>query len=146
VCGIVWPGRSIQTHRFRGLKPTYKNDFTAHGAETRNCSAGVPFLVGRGYIMFFKYMSEMMVCGAADTFALQGHEDCFVGVLGQEIVACLEDGGKVFRAGETDGEGAMYKVQILLGHVGCVSGLQAYVEEADTVRELRGDVDGLASH
>jgi hypothetical protein len=87
----------------------------------------------------------MVVGRCADAFALEGYEDCFAGVKGKEVIACLENGSKVFGSRETDGKGAVDEIEIFFSRVGSVHGLQAYVEEANAVRELRGDVYGLTS-
>ena len=97
-------------------------------------------------VVLFEELGEMLVGGAAYAFSFQAEEDCFAGVGGEEGIACLEDGGEVLWACETDGEGAVDEVQILLGRVGGVHGLHPNVKEANPVSKLGCDVDDLTAH
>jgi hypothetical protein len=96
--------------------------------------------------MLLQDCCEVLVCGAADAFALEADEDCFARVGGKESVASLKNGDEVFWAHETDGEGSVDEVEVFLGGVRGVNGLHADVEETDSVGELGGDVGDLTPY
>ena len=96
--------------------------------------------------MLLEYLGEMFVRGAAYAFALQRDEDRFAGVGREEVVAYLQDRAKVLRASETDWEGAMYEVEVFLGSVGGVNGLESDVKEANAVLELSFEIDYLTAN
>lgn len=77
--------------------------------------------------------SEMGVCCVSNALSLRRNQEGFARICGEEVITCLQDGGEVAAACETNRERAMNEVEIFLGRVGIVGRLQTDVEEADTV-------------
>jgi len=145
VGGIVRPGGCVEPICRRGGVASDEDEFAAGGAEVGDRRCRVPFRGVGGYVVLRENVCEVLVCGGADALALEGDEDCFRGVGGEEGVACLQDGGEVFGAGEAVGEGAVDEIEMFFGWVCGVDGLEAYVQEADALVELRFDVGDLTA-
>lgn len=148
MCGVMGPRRCIEAVRFccwRDVVSTYENDFSADGAEIWDVGAGVPSRGLRVDVVFLEDLREMFVRRTTDALALQRDQERFARMRGEEVVARLEYGREVFWARETDGKGAVHEVEVFLGWVGGVGGLESDVEEADAVLELDFEIDTLAA-
>lgn len=139
------PGGCVEPIRCEGGVASDEDEFAAGGAEVRYRRGRIPLRGVGADVVLREDVGEVLVCGGADALALEGDEDCFGGVGDKEGVACLQDGGEVFGAGEAVGKGAVDEIEIFLGWVCGVDGLEAYVEEADALVELCFDVGDLTA-
>ena len=96
--------------------------------------------------MLLKYVSNMFIRRTSHTLSLQTNKYRLSGMRSKEIITHIQHGLQVLRPRQTHGKSAMHEVHIFLTRIARVGGLDAYIEKAYPVVQLRPHVVRLTSH
>ena len=125
------------------VEAAQQDDLAAGLAKGGNTRLREPLL--RVGVVVFEDAAELLVGAVAGAFTLEADDEGLGGVGVEEVTDFLVEVGKVFGAGEGDGEDGVDEDEFVRGWLIGGGDLDAQVEEADAVFELFAGGDGLAA-
>lgn len=119
-----------------------EDDATTSLTKSGDAGVSVPSVALLIDVTALEVAGHVLVGTLASTFALDAHEDSLRGVLIEESVYVVEQVGEVLSASKGDGERAVDERELVVVLVGG----DTDIHETNTVVELLGNTDGLASY